>query len=98
MNKNVFSLIVFLFLSISAYASEIKIAPIAVYDSNGNKINPPNNPSKAIHNELDKNWFEGLINFSVVSENNQSTPVTIIDANKICITENADYLIYGYIR
>ena len=98
MNKKIICFIALLFSIVIASASEIKIAPLAVYDSSGNKTSAPYNPSKAIHSELEKHWFSGLINFSHIAESKYGIPVTIIDANKICISENADYLIYGYLK
>lgn len=98
MNKKIICFIALLFSIVIASASEIKIAPLAVYDSSGNKTSAPYNPSKAMHSELEKHWFSGLINFSHIAESKYGIPVTIIDANKICISENADYLIYGYLK
>ena len=98
MNKKILFLLVFTFSIFSVFASEIKIAPLTVYDGDGNKAEAPYNPSKAIHDELEKHWFGGLINFSYIAENKYGTPVTIIDAHKICTSENADYLIYGYLK
>lgn len=98
MNKKILFLLIFIFSIFSVFASEIKIAPLAVYDGNGNKTEAPYTPSKAIHNELEKHWFGGLISFSHIAENRYGTPVTIIDAHKICTSENADYLIYGYLK
>lgn len=98
MNKRVFCFTALLFSIVIASASEIKIAPLAVYDSDGNKIEAPYNPSKALYNELEKHWFSGLINFSHIDERKTGIPTTIIDAHKICISENADYLIYGYLK
>ena len=98
MNRKFFCFIVFLFSSFTVFASEILIAPIAVYDSNGDKTSVPNTPDKAIYTELEKHWFEGLINFSCLREKNYGIPVSIIDANKICISESVDYLIYGYVK
>ena len=98
MNKKVICLTALLFSLVIASASEIKIAPLAVYDGDGNKTEAPYNPSKAIHDELEKRWFGGLINFSHISESKYGIPVTIIDAHKICTSESADYLIYGYLK
>lgn len=98
MNKRVICFTALLFSLVIASASEIKIAPLAVYDSDGNKTEVPYNPSKAIHDELEKRWFGGLINFSHISESKYGIPVTIIDAHKICASESADYLIYGYLK
>lgn len=98
MNKKIICFIALLFSIVIASASEIKIAPLAVYDSSGNKTSAPYNPSKAMHSELEKHLFSGLINFSHIAESKYGIPVTIIDANKICISENADYLIYGYLK
>lgn len=98
MNKRVICFTALLFSLVIASASEIKIAPLAVYDGDGNKTEAPYNPSKAIHDELEKHWFGGLINFSHISESKYGIPVTIIDAHKICASERADYLIYGYLK
>lgn len=98
MNKRVICFTALLFSLVIASASEIRIAPLAVYDSSGNKTSAPYNPSKAMHSELEKHWFGGLINFSHISESKYGIPVTIIDAHKICTSENADYLIYGYLK
>ena len=98
MNKRVICFTALLFSLVIASASEIKIAPLAVYDGDGNKTEAPYNPSKAIHDELEKRWFGGLINFSHISESKYGIPVTIIDAHKICASESADYLIYGYLK
>ena len=98
MNKKVILVIVLLFSHVIMFASEFKIAPIAIYDSNGNKINITVNPAKSIHSELEKHWFEGLLGFSYISDYKYGIPVSIIDANKICISENVEYLIYGYIK
>lgn len=98
MNKRIFCFTAFLFSIVIASASEIKIAPLAVYDGDGNKTEAPYNPSKAIHDELETRWFGGLINFSHISESKYGIPVTIIDAHKICASESADYLIYGYLK
>lgn len=98
MNKKIIFFLVFTFLFFSVFASEMKIAPFAVYDGNGSKISAPYNPSKALYNELEKHWFCGLINFSHIDERKTGIPTTIIDAHKICISENADYLIYGYLK
>lgn len=98
MNKKVICLTALLFSLVIASASEIKIAPLAVYDGDGNKTEAPYNPSKAIHDELETRWFGGLINFSHISESKYGIPVTIIDAHKICASESADYLIYGYLK
>ena len=64
MNKRVICFTALLFSLVIASASEIKIAPLAVYDGDGNKTEAPYNPSKAIHDELEKRWFGGLINIS----------------------------------
>lgn len=98
MNKRAICFTALLFSLVIASASEIKIAPLAVYDGDGNKTEAPYNPSKAIHDELEKRWFGGLINFSHISESKYGIPVTIIDAHKICTSESADYLIYGYLK
>ena len=98
MNKRAICFTALLFSLVIASASEIKIAPLAVYDGDGNKTEAPYNPSKAIHDELEKHWFGGLINFSHISESKYGIPVTIIDAHKICASERADYLIYGYLK
>ena len=98
MNKRAICFTALLFSLVIASASEIKIAPLAVYDGDGNKTEAPYNPSKAIHDELEKRWFGGLINFSHISESKYGIPVTIIDAHKICASESADYLIYGYLK
>lgn len=98
MNKKIFCFILLLFPVFTPFASEIKIAPLAVYDGNGNKTSAPFNPTRAIYAELEKHWFEGIVNFSLITESQYEIPVTIIDANKICVSENADYLIYGYIK
>lgn len=98
MNKRAICFTALLFSLVIASASEIKIAPLAVYDGDGNKTESPYNPSKAIHDELEKRWFGGLINFSHISESKYGIPVTIIDAHKICASESADYLIYGYLK
>ena len=98
MNKKVICFTALLFSLVIASASEIKIAPLAVYDGDGNKTEAPYNPSKAIHDELEKRWFGGLINFSHISESKYGIPVTIIDAHKICAGESADYLLYGYVK
>lgn len=98
MNKRTVCFTALLFSIFIASASEIKIAPLAVYDSSGNKISAPYNPSKAMHDELEKHWFSGLIKFSHIAESKYGIPATIIDAHKICVSENADYLIYGYIK
>lgn len=99
MNKK--NLLIFSLFSIFCcfhFASEIKIAPFAVYDNNGNKVKSPFNPSKAIHARLEKHWFEGLLSFSLLKEEKHGIPVTIVDANKICVSEKIDYLIYGFIK
>jgi len=98
MNKTAVFLILLCAIPLASFASEIKVAPFAVYDSDGNKAAPPVNPSKAVHAELEKHWFEGLVNFSRLSESEAGTPVTIIEANKICESLKADYLLYGYIK
>ena len=98
MNKRAICFTALLFSLVIVSASEIKIAPLAVYDGDGNKTEAPYNPSKAIHDELEKRWFGGLINFSHISESKYGIPVTIIDAHKICASESADYLIYGYLK
>ena len=98
MNKRAICFTALLFSLVIASASEIKIAPLAVYDGDGNKTEAPYNPSKAIHDELEKRWFGGLINFSHISESKYGIPVTIIDAHKICASESTDYLIYGYLK
>ena len=98
MSKKFLCLLFALFSVCRAFASEIKIAPLAVFDSAGNKTSAPFNPSKAIQNELEKHWFEGLVTFSNVPQGRYGIPVSIMDANKICVEEGADYLIYGYVR
>lgn len=77
---------------------EVCIAPVAVYDGSGSRTATPSSPSRAIHAELEKHWFEGLMNFSLLSEKDCGLPVTIADANRICMTENSDYVIYGYLK
>ena len=64
MNKKILFLLLAALAHCAFYASEIKIAPLAVYDGDGNKTSAPYNPSKAIHDELEKHWFGGLIKFS----------------------------------
>lgn len=98
MNKRVICFTALLFSLVIASASEIKIAPLAVYDGDGNKTEAPYNPSKAIHDELEKHWFEGLVTFSLLAEKSHGVPLTILDANKICAEESADYLLYGYVK
>lgn len=98
MNKKILYLLFLPFIISFLHAAEIKIAPLAVYDSDGKKTVPPFNPAKEVHSELEKHWFEGLVNFSLVSESRHGIPVTLIDANRICAVENTDYLLYGYIR
>lgn len=98
MNKRL-SIVLFIFcLLYEAFATEIKTAPLAVYDGNGNKTTAPFSPSKAINAELEKHWFEGLVSFANIAETKYGIPVTIIDANKICVSEKSDYLIYGYVK
>ena len=48
MNKRVICFTAFLFSIVIASASEIKIAPLAVYDTRGNKAAPPFAPAKAV--------------------------------------------------
>lgn len=98
MNKKILCFIVFLFSAFTTFASEILIAPIAVYDSNGAKTSVSKGPDKEIYTELEKHWFEGLISFSWLEEKKYGIPVSIIDANTICVSENVDYLIYGYVK
>lgn len=98
MNKYFRCLILLAFFASSSFASEIMIAPLAVYDGNGDKISAPSNPSEELHREFKTHWFEGLINFHCLDQSRTMVPVTIIDANKICVKESADYLIYGYIK
>lgn len=98
MNKKNLCLFFATFIFSASYAAGIKVAPIAVYDNNGNRVSVPFSPSKAIYEELEKHWFEGLLDFSLVAEKNHAVPMTIIDANKICMAESADYLLYGYIK
>jgi len=98
MNKKVL-LILFIVTSIpKLFSTEIRLAPFAVYDSGGNKIKSPLNPSKIIYEDLVNNWFEGMVLFSYADEEKYGIPVTIVDANKICISERVDYLLYGYIK
>lgn len=96
--KSLLFLTAFFLFSYFSFSSEIKIAPISVFDGSGNKVTPPFNPSKAIQSELEKHWFEGVISFSLLNEEMYGIPVTIIDANKICVNEKVDYLIYGFIK
>ncbi|MGN0732528.1 MAG: hypothetical protein ACI4MA_11590 [Treponema sp.] len=98
MNKRIFCFTAFLFSIVIASASEIKIAPLAVYDTRGNKAAPPFDPAKAVYEELEKHWFEGLVTFSLLAEKSHGVPLTILDANKICAEGSADYLLYGYVK
>lgn len=98
MNKKILFLLLASFIISASYAAEIKIAPLAVYDTGGNRTSAPFSPSKAIYKELEKHWLEGLVNFSLLAEKKHGVPITIIDANRICAAESADYLLYGYIR
>ncbi|MGN0739533.1 MAG: hypothetical protein ACI4LX_05120 [Treponema sp.] len=98
MNKKIMLIIAASSFLSACYADVIKVAPLAVYDSDGKKTAVPFNPAKAIHSELEKHWFEGLVNFFLISESSHGIPVTVSDANRICMSENADYLIYGYIK
>ena len=99
MNKlKVSFIIVFAFLINFIFATEIAVAPLSVFDTEGNSITITENPSVIIYNNLEQTWFEGLIHFIQIPENSYGIPSTVIDANKICVTENKDYLLYGYIK
>lgn len=98
MNRFLLGFILIPILTVTSFASEIMIAPLAVYDGNGDRTVPPSNPSETIRKELDRHWFEGLLNFSCPNESKVSVPVTVVDANRVCITESSDYLLYGYIK
>jgi hypothetical protein len=39
-----------------------------------------------------------LIHFTQIQENIYGIPSTVIEANKICATENKEYILYGYIK
>lgn len=98
MNKKYLFLFLLILVPYTAFSIDIKIAPLAVYDSNGNKLAISVNPAKEIYTELEKQWYEGLISFMVLAESKYGIPLTVIDANKICTTEKSDYLLYGYVK
>lgn len=98
MNKRMLCLFAPLLSTFLTFATEIKVAPLAVYDMNGNKTTLPSDPAKEIYAELEKLWTGGLVHFSRLDESKCGIPVTIIEANKISVSENADYLIYGYVK
>jgi len=98
MTRRTVSILIFILSLSLAFTSEIKIAPLAVFDSNGNAAEFSSSPSRIIYTELEKHWFEGLLSFSYLDEKKYEIPVTIVDANKICISEKSDYLLYGFIK
>lgn len=98
MNKKKILFISLLLSSSLFFASEILVAPLAVYDSAGDRITSLNNPSKEIFTELEKHWFEGLLKFSFLSEAKYGEPLSVLDANKICSVEGKDYILYGFIK
>ena len=98
MNKTKVFMIIFLLFAGSVFASEIAVAPLAVYDSDGNRIKLQQNPSKDIFNRLEKHWFEGLLHFSLLDESRYGIPLSVVDANKICSVEKKEFVLYGFVK
>lgn len=98
MNKTKVFMIIFLLFAGSVFASEIAVAPLAVYDSDGNRIELQQNPSKDIFNRLEKHWFEGLLHFSLLDESRYGIPLSVVDANKICSVEKKEFVLYGFVK
>ena len=98
MNKKVYLLMIFSFLMCKVFSSEMVLTPLVVYDLTGNKIDLDENPGETIYKKLEKHWFEGLLEFSYLSEQKTGVVYTLMDANIMCTSERKDYLFYGYIQ
>lgn len=80
------------------FAENIILAPLVCYDENNKIIELTKNPNKIINRDLSKVWFEGIINFSAIDEKNYGLIYTIVDAERLCVVLNSDYIVYGYIQ
>ena len=98
MNKKLICILGVLILICKLFASTMAITPFVVYEANGSKISLEQNPAIKIHKELENYWFEGLLNFSYLSEKQYGIVYTLMDANVTCTAENKDYLLYGFIQ
>lgn len=96
--KNVFVLALIHLLSFSAFSETVLISQFVTLDKDNKKIELKEKPSKKIYDELTKEWFNGLLQFNLLSKEKYGEAYTILDANKICSSENKNYLLYGYIQ
>ena len=96
--KNVFVLVLIHLLSFSAFSETVLISPFVTLDKDNKKIELKEKPSKKIYDELTKEWFNGLLQFNLLSKEKYGEAYTILDANKICSSEDKNYLLYGYIQ
>lgn len=96
MNRKCILMIFMALISAGISAEAMLIAPLVLYDEEGKKLEEEYNPAEAICTELMRYQFDGLLNFSLLAEGGRSTIYTIADANKACIKERAEYMLYGY--
>ena len=92
----VFILLLLLFSKI--YADDILLAPIVLYNQDNEKITQLQNPNKQLMSILNTYWFNGLLDFKLLTEAENGYVYGILDAERICATKEMNFLIYGYIK
>lgn len=98
MSKKVHLLLFVSFFMCRIFSSEMILTPLVVYDISGNKIDLDENPAETIYKQLKTHWFEGLLKFSYLSDQETGFVYTLMDANALCVSNKKDYLFYGYIQ
>lgn len=99
MNKKIFVFTLLLcMLSFDLFCETILVAPVVVYDKDSKRIETKENPAVFFFDVFSKRWFEGLINFSTISKSKYGEILNVLDANKACTAEKADFILYGYIQ
>ena len=99
MIKKVFALIVVFSLCLFHIFSETVLASqLLVYDRESNVLQLKEKPMDIIYEKLSEYWLEGLITYKKVSERDVGEVYNTIDANRACSLENADYILFGYLK
>lgn len=97
MKTKIVSIILF-FLMPMLFAEKVIIAPVVVLDQKSARITDETTISQEIYEGLSENWFEGLLGFELLSENDYGDIYTILDANKVSEITGSEYVLYGYVQ
>lgn len=99
MNKNLFPVLLILFLPpLCVGAETVLVAPVIVYDKDSNAVTSGRNPSEEIYDRISDCRFEGMIDIRLLPSKKYGDIYTILDANRCCAAEGAEYILFGYVQ